>query len=359
MVFSMTTDKGIFIQNIYYMLSYAYQVLQQQDYQCIASEKFEHIDDLFAAILAKGVSRQLKQGLYREYVSRSETRSVLRGKLDLPQTIKTRIQHKPQVACTFDELSEDNLYNEILKTTLQVLLRDENVSAARTVELKKVLLFLDTVSVLLPSQIPWKQLHYQRSNQNYEMLLNLCYFVLHDMLQTTENGSYKMTAFSDERMAKLYERFILEYYRKHHTYLTEVKAAQVKWDLVGEHDAAMLRFLPAMQTDIFLRFHEKILILDAKYYSQTLQQRFNKETLHSANLYQIYTYVKNQDAAHTGNVSGLLVYAKTQEAITPDCLFNLGGNQIGARTLDLNQDFRQITAQLDGIAQQFFGKYPL
>ena len=61
----------------------------------------------------------------------------------------------------------------------------------------------------------------------------------------------------------------------------------------------------------------------------------------------------------TGNVSGLLVYAKTQAAVTPDCLFNLGGNLIGARTLDLNQDFRQITAQLDEIAQQFFGKYPL
>lgn len=98
----MTTDKGIFIQNIYYMLSYAYQVLQQQDYQCIASEKFERIDDLFAAILAKGVSRQLKQGLYREYVSRSETRSVLRGKLDLPQTIKTRIStsHRSPVPLT-------------------------------------------------------------------------------------------------------------------------------------------------------------------------------------------------------------------------------------------------------------------
>lgn len=290
--------------------------------------------------------------------SSDDTRSVLRGKLDLPQTIKVRIQHKPQATCTFDELSEDNLYNQILKTTLQVLLRDENVSTERKVELKKALLFLDTVSALLPSQIPWRQLHYQRSNQNYEMLLNLCYFVLHDMLQTTESGSYKMTAFSDEHMAKLYERFILEYYRQHHPYLTEVMAAQVKWDLVGEHNAAMLRFLPAMQTDIFLRFHEKILILDAKYYSRTLQQRFNKETLHSANLYQIYTYVKNQDTSHTGNVSGLLVYAKTQEAITPDCLFNLGGNLIGARTLDLNQDFRQITAQLDGIAQQFFGKNP-
>ena len=146
----------------------------------------------------------------------------MRGKLDLPQTIKVRIQHKPQATCTFDELSEDNLYNQILKTTLQVLLRDENVSTERKVELKKALLFLDTVSALLPSQIPWRQLHYQRSNQNYEMLLNLCYFVLHDMLQTTESGSYKMTAFSDEHMAKLYERFILEYYRQHHPYLTEV-----------------------------------------------------------------------------------------------------------------------------------------
>ena len=59
----MTTDKGIFIQNIYYMLSYAYQVLQQQDYQCIASEKFEHIDDLFAAILAKITREDIDHGL--------------------------------------------------------------------------------------------------------------------------------------------------------------------------------------------------------------------------------------------------------------------------------------------------------
>lgn len=74
----------------------------------------------------------------------------MRGKLDLPQTIKTRIQHKPQVACTFDELSEDNLYNQILKTTLQVLLRDKNVSTERKVELKKALLFLDTVLHCFP-----------------------------------------------------------------------------------------------------------------------------------------------------------------------------------------------------------------
>ena len=72
-------------------------------------------------------------------------------------------------------------------------------------------------------------------------------------------------------------------------------------------------------------------------------------------IYQIFTYVKNQDKANTGNVAGMILYAKTQEDITPDCLFNMGGNQIGAKTLDLNHDFKRIAAQLDAITEQFFG----
>ena len=118
----------------------------------------------------------------------------------------------------------------------------------------------------------------------------------------------------------------------------------------------MIRFLPVMQTDIFLRLNEKILILDAKYYGQTLQKQFDKYTLHSGNIYQIFAYVKNQDKTNSGNVAGMLVYAKTGEDITPDCIFNMGGHQIGAKTLDLNKDFNLIAAQLDAIAEQFFGK---
>jgi 5-methylcytosine-specific restriction enzyme subunit McrC len=53
-------------------------------------------------------------------------------------------------------------------------------------------------------------------------------------------------------------------------------------------------------------------------------------------------------------VAGILLYAKTDEAITPDCMFNMGGNQIGAKTLDLNTDFKVIAAQLDKIAEDFF-----
>ena len=60
MVYSMTNDKGILIQNVYHMLTYAFQVLKQNNYEDIASEEFEQIHDLFAAILSKGISQQLK-----------------------------------------------------------------------------------------------------------------------------------------------------------------------------------------------------------------------------------------------------------------------------------------------------------
>ncbi len=355
-VCSMTKDKSIFIKNIYYMLSYAFQVLRQSNYEEVSSEEFDEVQDLFAAILGKGVAQQLKRGLYREYITKNEALSVMRGKLVLPETIRNRIQRKQKLACEFDELSENNLFNQILKTTIHYLIRDVGVGAERKAALKKVLVFFGEIDLLTPSEIQWGRLHYQRNNKNYEMLINVCYFVLNGMLQTTEKGDYKMAAFSDEHMARLYEKFILEYYRQHHTYLTEVKAAQVKWDLVGENSESMIRFLPVMQTDITLRLKEKILIIDAKYYGRSMQQRYDKYTLHSGNVYQIFTYVKNQDKDSTGNVAGILLYAKTDEAITPDCMFNMGGNQIGARTLDLNVDFRVIAAQLDKIVEDFFGE---
>ena len=107
----MTNDKNILIKNIYYMLAYAFQVLKRNNYASIASEKFEHIEDLFAEILSRGISYQLKQGLYREYVPRTESLPTMRGKIDITKTIKHRIQCQQILSCEFDELSENNIKN--------------------------------------------------------------------------------------------------------------------------------------------------------------------------------------------------------------------------------------------------------
>lgn len=350
----MTSDKGILIRNVYCMLAYAFQVLKQENYKEVAAEEFDKIQDLFAAILAKGISQQLKQGLYREYVPRHATLPVLRGKLDIAGTLRRQIQQKKALACEFDELSEDNVYNQILKTTALLLVHEKSVAAAQKQALKRVLLFFDGVRTLAPSAIRWSSLKLQRSNRSYEMLLNVCRLVLEDMLQTTEEGRYRMAAFSDEHMERLYEKFILEYYRQHHPHL-KASAAQVNWALDEHTDPAAIRFLPTMQTDILLRRGDRTLIIDAKYYGHTMQVYHDRCSVHSANLYQIFAYVKNQEAAQDGPVSGMLLYAKTEAAIAPDFTFGITGNQISVKTLDLNKPFALIAQQLDDIARAHFG----
>lgn len=352
----MTNDKGIFIKNVYYMLAYAFQVLRRKNYDNVAAEDFDNVQDLFAAILAKGVSQQLKQGLYREYITKNEDLSVLRGKLDIYGTVKNQIQRKILLSCEYDELSVNNIFNQILKTTITILIKDTGVKKLHKAELKKIVLFFNEVDEIRISNIRWDSLIYQRNNQNYEMLMNVCYFVLDGMIQTTNKGDYKMTTFSDEHIHRLYEKFVLEYFKQQHSYLSEARAAQVKWDLSSDTEESMIRFLPVMQTDIFLRYKEQILIIDTKYYGHTMQMQYDKETLHSGNMYQIFAYVKNQDVKNTGNVSGMLLYAKTEEAITPDCSFVMSGNKICVKTLDLNKEFKLIAAQLDEIAEEYFQK---
>ena len=321
----MTKDKGILIKNIYYMLAYAFQILRHRNYDDVAAEDFDNIQDLFAAILAKGVSQQLKRGLHREYITKKEDLSVLKGKLDIYGTIKNQCQRKKILSCKYDELSVNNIFNQILKTTIIILIRDFGVKKLHKTDLKKVILFFNEVDTIEPLSIRWDGLMYQRNNKNYEMLMNICYFVLDGMIQTTSKGDYKMASFSDEHMHRLYEKFVLEYFKRHHSYLSEVRAAQVKWDLSTGTEENMIRVLPIMQTDIFLRYKEHVLIIDTKYYGHTMQLQYDKATIHSGNMYQIFTYVKNQDVMNTGNVSGMLLYAKTEEAITPDCSFVMGG----------------------------------
>ena len=53
-------------------------------------------------------------------------------------------------------------------------------------------------------------------------------------------------------------------------------------------------------------------------------------------------------------VSGMLLYAKTDEELQPDNSYQMSGNKISVRTLDLNQEFPEIAKQLDDIVAEHF-----
>lgn len=339
------------VQNIYYMLAYAFQVLNENGYKDIATEQFDNVGELCAAILAKGISVQLKRGLGKEYVSQTEPMSSLRGKIDIAESIKTQSMLRKQLVCTYDDFTVNSYMNRILKSTMELLIRSD-ISKVRKKDLRKLLVFFGDVDSIDVYDINWR-LQYNRNNQSYRMLISICYLVVKGLLQTNTAGITKLMDFLDEqRMCRLYEKFILEYYRREHP---EVKASasQIPWQLDDDFGA----MLPVMQSDIMLSKGSATLIIDAKYYGHTTQSQYGVNTLHSGNLYQIFTYVKNKDAEYGDQphtVSGMLLYAQTDEVVQPNHVYHMSGNKITVRTLDLNLPFSDIAKQLDGIVATHF-----
>lgn len=249
------------IQNIYYMLSYAFQILTEQGYKNIATEKFGNTAELMAAILAKGISLQIKRGLGKEYIQKTEALSSLRGRIDIERSIKTQTMLKKQLICEYDDFSVNTTMNRIIRSTVDLLLRSD-ISKERKKELKKLMVYFGDVEPIDLHTVNWN-IRYNRNNQTYHMLISVCWLVVKGLLQTNSDGSTRLMDFLDEqRICRLYEKFILEYYRREFPQIT-ANASQIPWQL----DDGIGMMLPVMQTDIMLTYKEKILIIDAKYWT--------------------------------------------------------------------------------------------
>ena len=301
------------------MLTYAFKELKHNNYEYISGEKFDNIYDLFAEILSKGVAYLLKQGLHKEFVLKEDTITTLRGKLNLQGTIKEKISQHSRLACEYDELTINNVFNQIIKSTVGVLISKSDVKNERKNNLRRLMLFFDGVDDTDQPVIRWNLLRYDRNTRTYQMIHSLCYFIMQNLLLSTEHGNTKLPQFSDEHMNLLFQRFIMEYYKKHHP---EYKAAakQIKWNF-SDNSASSSNILPIMQSDITLALGERTIIIDM-----------------------------NEDRGHTGNVDGMLLYAKTVADVQPEGNYRTNdGNILMVRILDLTQDFESIKYDLEDL----------
>ena len=300
-------------KNVYYMLSYAFRALNQKEYGKVKTETFENIADLFAEILSIGINKQIKQGLIKDYIDMTETGSSPKGKINT--TPSMLLIKQGQLNFTHDDFSTNNYLNRILKTTLNILFKQDITEDSRS-KIRKLLSYFKTVDTLDVHKINWK-IRYDRNNQNYRMLVGICYLTIKGLIQSEKEGKTKLMEFEDlQKEHKLYEKFLLNYFKKEHPNI-KTHAPYVEWQLDTEEEYLLA---------------------------------------HSPNIYQIFTYVKNKevelkDKDHV--VSGMLLYAGTDEYIQTDVSYMMSGNKITIKTLDLNQDFNLIKEQLDGIVNEY------
>ena len=333
------------IQNIYYLLCYAWNKLEESEIVNVNEIDSTELIDLFAKVLSNSCSRLLKQGLDRYYIEHENVIMGIKGKFNFSATIKQNVLPLSKTACIYDEFDYDILHNQILKTTIGKLLRTKNLDSSIKDELHKVYLKLPPISEIVIRKAMFNQIRLHRNNYHYDFILKVCQIVNENLLIDESKGNYKFQDFTREEkaMARLFEAFVRNFYKIETDF--SVSSDSIKWQFESDN-AEDLDMLPAMLTDITLQGKNKKIIIDTKYYKEAFQTRYDKQKINSSNLYQLFSYLKNQemDSEITLNCEGILLYPSIQNDFVHS--FKYENHKIRIMAINLNQDWQKIRTDL-------------
>jgi 5-methylcytosine-specific restriction enzyme subunit McrC len=336
--------RAIPIENVYYLLCYAWDVLEEADLADVTVTPEMRLQELLGSVLCSGLTHLLKRGLDRSYVINQDEIAGIKGKLDLGMSIKRTTFARARAHCLFDELSSDVMHNRILKTTLRRLASVADLDATIADRLRDLYRRMPGVRETRITAQSFRRVGLGRNNAYYGFLLDVCQIVHRNLLVDEAAGTVEFRDFmrDDAQMARLFEKFLYHFFAKEQRRFV-VSAPRFGWRATGDEDD--LAYLPEMRTDIVLNDGRQTIVIDAKYYSAALGEHFTKNSLHSTNLYQIFTYMSHltpeDERSHVG---GILLYPRTTETLR--VRVSLFDHPFVAATLNLAQPWAQIRHDL-------------
>lgn len=201
------------IQNLFGMLEYAYNLKGFRFIEGLMDcESLEDFYNNLAHILADQILERCRKGLYRTYLPKTQQLSYVRGRLDVQQIIQKPWNVK--LKCNYEEHTADVKENQILAWTLYIIGRSSLCSERVSPTIRKAYHALQGLVTLQPcSAEDCIARQYNRLNEDYELLHNLCRFFLENSSPSHERGNYKTLPFIVD-MGHLYEFFVAEWLKK-------------------------------------------------------------------------------------------------------------------------------------------------
>ena len=242
--------------------------------------------DILAKVYSKKLLNELQKGLYREYVSKEEALSIIKGKILIFKSIKENTINKNKMNCKYDEFTEDNLFNAILKRAINVIL-----FSIKNDDVKKELniinnLFNDVSDIYISNNII---LNYKLNRMNNRFLECFTLAKLILLNSSMDKSLGKENGFSILfEMNYLYEEYIgvllKEVFNDTNISInTQEKSRYLLWNTLKERNEI------ALKPDIVIyKDNKPKVIIDTKWKRSSID---NRETYSQSDIYQMYAYI--------------------------------------------------------------------
>jgi 5-methylcytosine-specific restriction enzyme subunit McrC len=334
------------IANIYYLLCYAWDEFAPGQLQRYAAEDFTDSLNLFSRQLIAGIQSLHKRGFETGYLTAEESTSILRGRILVQPSIRTMTTQPQKLYCTFDEMSLDIPSNQILKATATRLLGVESLDAPVRRELRQAAALLRGVREIALDASTFHAVRLHQNNRLYSYLLTICRFLYESMVAQNMPGQYYFREVDkdERRMRRIFEKFVRNFLKRRQMKYV-VKSDRMDWFATAD-DGSDLSFLPTMSTDASLRSANRTIIIECKYTERIFRSRFGSEKLQSTHLYQLCAYLRNleRNGEPDKGAEGILLYPSVGKSL--DQSYVIQGHRIRVHTLDLNQPWTGIEAQM-------------
>ncbi|GLC89783.1 5-methylcytosine restriction system specificity protein McrC [Lysinibacillus piscis] len=339
---SFKSYSSIPIKNVYYMLCYAWNHLEEKDAIQVMRGDEKDMKHLLTRILLARLPSLIKRGLYQEYREQTDTLATLRGKLQFQPSLHQMTFRQAKMVCDYDELDQNIVHNQIIKATLQALLTCSAIEKSIKNEILPIFKLFAQIDTIVLSHQVFQQLQFYRHNRHYRFILKICQYLMESLLLHEEGQDSQFADFEREprAMARLFEDFVRQFYKQELRGF-KVYRENITWQATGEN----LYYLPIMQTDISLENESRKIIVDTKYYQHTLSTYYDAEKVKSVNLYQLYAYLANLIVPENKIVEGILLYPQTTtEELSLS--YNINHYSLKVMTVDLNQEWSAIHQRL-------------
>lgn len=340
-------------RNLVAMLSLAYGLeVSIGEAAGVATQRFGLLEFLVRLFVNK-LFAELHRGLVRRYESREENLSVLRGRVLIGEQVRRNLAAPDKFYCGFEEFTEDNPLNRILKAALRLLVAfSRNVENQRS--LAELLLAFEGVETIDRRSLPWHEVRVDRLSARYLPCFNLAkLFLQQTPPDVTAGNAAGLSVFFD--MNRLFEEYIGRIAVKALRPLGfDVRLQEARSHLAYDENEECNAFL--LRPDIVGRVGNKpAWIIDTKW--KALSQDESREGVSQDDMYQMYAYSQRYSCPEVvlmyPHHAGLGSNSGTRRTYSVERAKESGGppGRVRIATLDLT-DLGTIPSQIRAVMAQ-------
>src|SRR5687767_11226101 len=182
---------SVSVQNIYYLLCYAWDRLEARNLVDVTSVPGNRIENLLGKVLHDGVAHLIRSGFDRGYVSFEETSRRLRGKVLLTETLGRSLLEQGRVACQVDDLSYDVAHNRVIKAAMATMAALPSIDKSIAAGLRDHCRRLHDVADISLSPVAFRQVQLHRNLARYAFLVNVAQLVAKSFIPDERTGVRK------------------------------------------------------------------------------------------------------------------------------------------------------------------------